>query len=460
MKIRGLYRWFLMLILLPSAVCSAQTLQATLRGLVTDTSGSACPDVRVTSVNEETHESRTTLSGPGGEFTLPVLSPGPYRLEVEKAGFQKYVGRGIRLQVGQDLRMNIALRPGGPAEEIVVTVNQNLVKTDAMDVGTVIENRQIVNLPLDGRNFLQLSLLLPGTAPAAQGSPGSLRGDFSVNASGAREDSNNFLLDGAFNNDPKLNTFAINPPADAIREFELLTSTYDASFGRSGGAQVNVVLKSGSNEFHGTAYEFFRNAALDARNFFAHNEPATPRYQRNQFGFSLGGPVRLDRTFFFADYEGRRVREGITQVTNVPTDLERAGDFSESAFPRPLDPYTGLPFPGGRIPPDRISAIGRAVALLYPSANRTVPGQNYVSSPILRDRDDRYDVRLDHSLANRSSLVGRYSFSDRDLYQPFSGPSFARVPGFGVNVPRRAQNLMIGENHVFSSNLVNQVRTA
>ncbi len=460
MKIRGLFASVSILVFMLPAVCSAQTLHATLRGLVTDTSGSACPNVQVTSINEETRESRKTLSGPGGEFTLPVLSPGPYRLEAERAGFQKYVGKGIRLQVGQDLRVNIALKPGGPAEEIVVTVNQDLVKTDAMDVGTVIENRQIVNFPLDGRNFLQLSLLLPGTAPAAQGSPGSLRGDFSVNANGAREDSNNFILDGAFNNDPKLNTFAINPPADAIREFEILTSTYDASFGRSGGAQVNVALKSGSNDFHGTAYEFFRNAALDARNFFAHNETATPRYQRNQFGFSLGGPVRMNRAFFFADYEGRRVREGITQVTNVPSDLERAGDFSKSSFRRPLDPYTQLPFPDGRIPSYRISAIGQAIALLYPSANRAVLGLNYVSSPILRDRDDRYDVRLDHSFASKSNLVGRYSFSDRDLYEPFSGPSFARVHGFGVNVPRRAQNGMIGENHVFSSNLINQVRTA
>jgi hypothetical protein len=441
-----------------SSVCAAQSFHASIRGHVTDASGSACPNVQVTSANEETGETRQAVSGPGGAFTLPVLPPGPYRLEAQLAGFQKYVGRGIRLQVGQDLRINIVLKPGGPAEEITVTVHQDLVKTEAMDVGTVIENRQIVSLPLDGRNFLQLSLLLPGTAPAAQGSPGSLRGDFSVNANGAREDSNNFILDGAFNNDPKLNTFASNPPVDAIREFEILTSTYDAMFGRSAGAQVNVALKSGTNSFHGTGYEFFRNAALDARNYFAHTETSAPRYQRNQFGFSLGGPVRLNRTFFFVDYEGRRVREGITQVTNVPTNLERSGDFSQSISPPPLDPYTQRPFSKGKIPADRINAVGSAIAQLYPAPNLAEPGQNYVSSPLLRDRDDRYDIRVDHTLASRSTVVGRYSFSDRYLYEPFSGPAFARIPGFGVNVPRRAQNAMIGENHIFSSSLINQSR--
>ena len=150
-----------------------------------------------------------------------------------------------------------------------------------------------------------------------------MRGEFAVNVSGAREDSNNFILDGAFNNDPKLNGVSINPPVDAIREFEILTSTYDASYGRSGGAQVSIAMKSGTNGFHGTAYEFFRNAALDAKNYFENADSGAARYQRNQFGYSLGGPVRKDRTFFFLDYEGRRAREGVTRVTNVPTDLER-----------------------------------------------------------------------------------------------------------------------------------------
>lgn len=442
----------------PAESALPQTLGGTIRGQVTATRGSTVANVRVAAVNEETGEVRETLSSLEGEFALAALAPGAYRLEAETAGFRKYLAKGIQLQVGQNLRMNIPLELGPPAEEIIVTANQPLLEPDTAGLGTVIGNPQIVSFPLDGRNFLQLSLLVPGAAPAAQGSPGSVRGEFTVNISGAREDSNNFILDGAYNNDPKLNTFAINPPVDAIREFEILSSTYDATFGRSGGAQVNVALKSGTNGFHGTAYEFFRNAALDARNFFAFSGEAAPRYQRNQFGFSLGGPVQKNKTFFFADYEGRRERQGITQVTNVPTALERAGDFSQSMFPRPLDPYTQRPFQNGRIPSERLSAIGKAIADLYPFPNRSVPGQNYVSSPILRDRDDRFDVRFDHSLARNSSLIGRYSFSDRDLYEPFSGPSFARVPGFGTNIPRRAQNFMLGEDHTLSSNFINQAR--
>ena len=451
-----------LLLLLCFPLCPAtglsQTVGATMRGQVVAISGAACPSARVAAVNEETGETRQTVSGSDGEFAISPLEPGSYRLEAELAGFRKYVAKGIALQLGQNLRLNIQLQIGSPSDVITVTAKQAMVEPDAVGLSAVIDNRQITNFPLDGRNFFQLSLLLPGVAPAAQGSPGSVRGEFTLNVNGAREDSNNFLLDGVYNNDPKLNTFAINPPVDAIREFEILTSTYDAGFGRSGGGQVNVALKSGTNQFHGTAYEFFRNAALDARNFFAHSEDAAPRYQRNQFGFSLGGPVRKNQTFFFADYEGRRVREGITRVTNVPTEKERAGDFSESIFTRPMDPYVQRAFENGRIPSERVNPIGSAIANLYPLPNRTVPGQNFVSSPSLRDRDDRFDVRIDHSLTANSSLVARYSFSDRDLYEPFSGPSFARIPGFGTNIPRRAQNLMLGEDHTFSSTVINQLR--
>ncbi len=450
----------MLLILLRPEICGSQTLEATIRGQLSTSSGILLPNAIIRAINDETQDTRQTVSSAEGEYTLSTLMPGSYRIEAEFPGFRKYIRTGIQLQVGQKLRINIRLEPGELSEEIVVTARQGLVEPDSMHVGSVIDNRQIVNFPLDGRNFLELSLLLSGTAPGAQGSPGSVRGDFSFNVSGAREDSNNFILDGAFNNDPKLNTFAITPPVDAIREFEVLTSSYDASYGRSGGAQVNIAMKSGSNSLHGTAYEFFRNAVLDARNFFAHAKDGSLRYQRNQFGFSLGGPIRRNRTFFFLDYEGQRLREGITQATNVPTERERTGDFSQSIFPAPIDPHTQRPFENARIPSERINAIGRSIANLYPYPNRSVPGQNFVSSPILRDRDDRFDFRIDHSLMSNSSLIGRYSFSDRDLYEPFSGPSFARVPGYGVNVPRRVQNLLLGEDRTFSSNFVNQMRFA
>src|SRR4029079_6949060 len=317
------------------------------------------------------------------------------------------------------------------------------LKKDSGSVGTVIENRQVEGLPLDGRNFYELTLLVPGAAPGAPGSAGSVRGDFAFSVNGAREDSNNFLLDGVYNVDPKLNTFGVRPSVDAIREFEMLTSTYDASFGRNPGAQVNVILKSGSNDFHGSAFEFHRNAALDARNFFAPASEPDPKYIRNQFGGSFGGPIKHDRTFFFADYEGSRSREGITRVTNVPTALERNGNFSQTILGKPTNPFTGgMPFDNDTIPDFFINPIGRAIAALFPLPNRNVPFANFVSSPTLRDDNDSFDVRVDHNLTDRAQLTFRYSFGDRDLFEPFTGPNFSAVPGFGDTVKRRSQNGM------------------
>jgi hypothetical protein len=447
---------FFLILLLPNAAF-AQMPQATIRGQLADSDG-PIPGALVRAVNEETNETLEVFSGPGGDYVLSTLKPGSFRIEAEHVGFRKYVETGIHLSVGQSLRLNIHMNPGGPVEEVTITEPQNVVEPDTTHIGTVIENHQITHFPLDGRNFLQLSLLVPGAAPAAQGSPGTVRGDFAVNISGAREDSNNFMLDGAFNNDPKLNGVSINPPVDAIREFEILTSTYDATYGRSGGAQVSIALKSGTNDFHGTAYEFFRNAALDAKNFFERAESSAARYQRNQFGLSIGGPVWKDRTFFFADYEGRRSREGVTRVTNVPTELERAGDFSQSIFAAPINPFTQSPFENDQIPTEFINGIGKAVADLYPMPNRSVPGQNYVSSPVRRDRDDRFDVRVDHAITKKSSLIARTSFADSNLYEPFSGRTFASIPGYGVRVPRRAQNILLGQDHTFSCDLINQLR--
>ena len=302
------------LILLPCLESAGlgQSVGATVRGLVKDRSGSVCVGARVTLINEETNETRSAVSAPDGTFLVSVLPPGQYRIETEMAGFRRYIGRQVVLQVGQEVRVGVVLEPGAQAEQVVVNASPALVRQDTVAVGAVVDTRQIANFPLDGRNFLQLSLLVPGTASAAQGSPGSVRGDFAVNVNGAREDSNNFVLDGVYNNDPKLNTFAINPPADAIREFEILTSSYDASFGRSAGAQVNVALRSGGNALHGTAYEFLRNASPMRGTIFAPSRTAAPRYQRNQFGFSLGGPVRRETDLLL---RGLRRAQGSTKVS-------------------------------------------------------------------------------------------------------------------------------------------------
>jgi hypothetical protein len=453
--------FFFLLALLAAPSVQAQTNRATVRGIVTDPNGAVVQGAEVTLTNEGTNERRLVVTDSEGLYTVSPLPPGTYRLEVKAAGFEQY-RQPAQLSVNQELRADVTLAVAGVAETINedLRVEPDLVKHDTPALGVVIGNRLVEGLPLDGRNFYELNLLVPGAVPAAQGSAGSVRGDFAFSVNGAREDSNNFLLDGVYNVDPKLNTFGVRPPVDAIREFETATSTYDAAFGRNAGAQVNVVTKSGTNEFHGSLYEFHRNAALDARNFFAPADQPDPKYIRNQFGFSLGGPVVRDKTFFFVDYEGTRSREGITRLSNVPTEAERNGDFSQSFFGRPFDPFAGAPFPGGRIPAERQSAVGRAVAALYPLPNRNVPFQNFVSSPTQRDDNDHFDARLDHNLTDRTSLVVRYSFGDRRLFEPFAGPTFASIPGYGNDVPRRSQNALVGLTHVFSPALVNDARFA
>jgi hypothetical protein len=293
------------------------------------------------------------VSDSQGDFIFTLVAPGKYILETQAKGFGK-LALPVTLEVGQDLRLAVVVQSGQSAE---VTAQTGLLRTDTSTLGGVIDSRSIQGLPLDGRNFYELSLLLPGVLPSAQGSAGSVRGDFAVQVNGAREDANNFLLDGAYNGDPKLNGVSVTPSVDAIREFEVATSTYDSSFGRNAGGQISVVTRSGSNQLHGTAYEFFRNEVFDARNFFAPKNEAAPRYQRNQFGFSLGGPVVKNRTFFFMDYEGRRLREGRTLVTNVPTALERIGNFSQS--PRVRDQPTDVPAFRGKYHPGAVRESDR-----------------------------------------------------------------------------------------------------
>ena len=438
---------------------TAQTHLGSIRGTITDSSGSAVGGAPLTLMHEETNLARTTSSGSNGGFSVSQLGAGIYRMQVEVAGYKTFVNRAT-LQVNQQLRIDVVLEIGEVTEQVFVTAPDAPVEQDSVGLSTIIDNRQITGLPLDGRNFLELSLLAPGTYAAAQGSAGSVRGDFTFSVNGAREDMNDFLLDGAYNVDPKLNTAGVRPPVDAIGEFQVLTSTYDAPFGRHAGAHVNVITKSGTNRVDGTLFEFFRAQEMNAQNAFAPRAEEAPEYERNQLGFSLGGPLVRDRTFFFVDYEGTRLSEGITRVTNVPTLAERTGDFSQSVLPIPIDPLTGQPFPDGKLPQFYLHPIGVAIAALYPEPNRNVPFENFVSSPALRDRTDHFDVRVDHAFGNASLLTARYSFSDRRLFEPFSGPRFAAVPGFGTNVARRAQNLMVGETLVMSPTLVNDVRLA
>lgn len=459
MKLKFRTLFLVVLSLLLPVTLAAQTHRASVRGTIFDPRRAAIAGASVSITRSETGEVRTTTANGNGEYGITSLPPGHYQIRVESTGFNTYA-KNIELFVNQELRLDIELVVPGPSIGDNILSEPEPLKKDSGSLGTVIENRQVTGLPLDGRNFYELSLLVPGAVPPAPGSAGSVRGDFAFSVNGAREDANNFLLDGVYNVDPKLNTFGVRPSVDAIREFEMLTSTYDASFGRNPGAQVNVVLNSGSNDFHGSAFEFHRNAALDARNFFAPASEPKPKYIRNQFGGALGGPIKHDRTFFFADYEGTRSREGITRITNVPTAEERVGNFSHSVFGVPTNPFTGMPFDNGIIPDFFQNPVGRAIASLYPLPNRNVPFQNFVSSPIMRDDNDSFDLRVDHKLTDRADLTFRYSFGDRDLFEPFTGPTLSLVPGFGDTVKRRSQNGMGALTLVLTPNLVNETRVA
>lgn len=416
----------------PVGEVQAQTHRGSIRGRVTDDMGRAVDGARVTATHQDTNERRDAATGAGGGFVLAELPPGPYRLVIEAGGHRMHVEE-LTLDVNQERRADVALQLGALTDRVEVTAPRVDARRDTA-MGTVIGNRHIVGLPLDGRNVLELTLLAPGAAPAAQGSAGSVRGDFAFSVNGAREDFNAFLLDGADNVDPKLNSVSVTPPVDAIQEFEVLTSTADATFGRQGGAHVNVVTKSGSNDVRGSAWEFFRNGALDARNYFA-PEGAEPDYTRNQYGVSIGGPAVRDRTFFFADYEGTRVDEGITRIATVPTAEQRALAGFLPAHP-----------------------IGRAILALYPEANRPGPSANFVSSPGQEDRVDSFDARLDHDIGDALDVMARYSLEDRRLYEPFSGPGFSTLPGYGSDVARRGHNAVVSATQIVSSSLVNESR--
>ena len=438
----------------------AQTVRGVIDGTVVDATTVSTPiaGVAITLTNEETNVKRTSSTDARGRFTVASLAPGPYRLDAERSGFLKY-SQNLRLEVDQEISVDVQmLLPTAKTPNTTVTASQSSLRAESSTMGGVIDERQIVGLPLDGRNFYQLSLLLPGTVPAAQGSAGSVRGDFAINVNGAREDSNNFLLDGAYNGDPKLNGVALTSPVDAIREFEVAASTYDASFGRNGGAQINVVTRSGGNALHGTAYEFFRNGALDDRNYFAPQNEAAPKYQRNQFGGTLGGPIRKNRTFFFTDYEGTRLNAGQTLVTNVPTLLERTGDFSKSTGLYAIDPTTGAPFSDNKLPSFYQNSIGQKIAALFPAPNRSTPGANFVSSPEERQTDNHFDTRIDQVFNSKDDLAARYSFVDGTFFTPFNG--FSSLPGYGLNIPRRAQNVALSETHIFTPALLNEFRAA
>ncbi|MCI0624861.1 MAG: TonB-dependent receptor [Acidobacteria bacterium] len=449
----------LLLLLLVRILCpaaSAQTHTATVFGNVYDESGAALQAVEIQMIEDRTQSFRTVMSGKNGAFVVPALSPGRYMVTAHLAGFRKSTITGIELNVGGKTRLNIVLQVGSVQQSLSVEGTAALLQSETSAVSQVIDNRRITALPLNEREFLQLALLGAGSAPPAPESRLSTQSNSGVNVNGAREAANNFLLDGVDNNDLFLNRLVVNPSVDAIEEFRIQGSTYDAEYGRSGGAQVNVALKSGSNAVHGSLFEFLRNSRLDAKNFFDLPDRKIPQYQRNQFGGSLGGPVIASKTFYFINFEAARTRRAETRTSNVPTAQQKRGDFSGTGIPL-RNPFTGQPFPGNRIPVEIIHPVGAALAGLYPDPNRNTPGQNFAAAPVARERMTQTNGKLDHQFSPNNKAFARYSFIDEFDFLPYAqkGPN---LPRFGIRVVDRGQNLALGNTHVLSGRTLNDFR--
>ena len=440
----------------PVTAARAQSAGATILVEVRDTTGAPVLGTVVTVAAQETALSRLGTTVEDGTTWIVRLPAGAYTLTAVRGGYKTRVVRDIRLESAARSRITVILEPGDYTEEVVVTADATMLRIGNSAVGTVFDSATLLALPSAARDVLEFAAQAPGIAPPAPGSRLSTQGNTGLNSAGAREASNNFLLDGLDNNDQFLNRLVINPSLDAIQEFALLQNTYDAEYGRSAGAQLNVVLKSGTNTRHGTLYEFFRHAALDARNALDPGDLAEPDHQRHQFGGTFGGPMWGPESYYFVSAEGTSGRDADTRLAHVPTDAERRGDFTGSAVVV-RDPLTGLPFPGNVIPGSRLSAAGAAAANLYPSPNNSDPLRNFASSPLARRRAAQFTVKTDHSVWHNSPLTLRYSFSRDARDQPY--PVRARnIPGFGISVLDRGQHAGASFTKVLTASVFNELR--
>lgn len=447
---------FLSLVFLSGAW--AQTPTGRISGIVLDiVSGEPTGSEHVVeAANVATGRTRRVTASVDGRFHFVGLPPGTYELQAAPGALRNFPV-SFRLGAGSWLRVEVFVQTDlAVLVEYFVNEELQLLEPDNAAVGTVIDQQRIRDLPLNERDFLRLALLANGAAPAAQGSELSRQNDSGLHINGAREASNNFLLDGIDNNDRYLNRLGLTPPLDFVREFRLHSANYQAEYGRSGGAQVNVVSRSGGNQFHGSAYNYLRNDALDARNFFDDPLGGIPQFQRNQFGGWLSGPVAENRAFFVGGYEGTRLSDGVTKRARVPSLAARNGDLSTAAG-AVFDPFSGAPFANNVIPASRIDAVSRQMNDFWPTPNLGDPTQNFVSSPTGDGERDSAYGKGDFIPTDSDTLNLRYNFVDDDLFEPFSEGT-TNVPGFGSTVEDRAHNVMAGWTHVFGPSVVTETR--
>ena len=493
MNPRKAFSWLLVLCFATasSLFLNAQGTGGRILGRVSDPTGAVLSGVQVKLVNEQTGVSQTTQTDKTGYYEFPTVPVGSYHLEYEQAGFKKAVKKGLTLLVNQVATMNMTMQVGGAQEVVEVTSEAPLVDTTSTQLGAVVNDRSMTQLPLNSRDTYQFLQLQPGVQ-SQMGNPLIYGSDQSgaVSVNGGRGRSNNFSVNGGDANDAFVNLPTVQPSPDSIQEFRVLTNTFDAEYGRNSGSVVNVVTKSGTNRYHGDMYEFFRNKVLNARNYF---ESTRPNFQQNQFGATLGGPIKKDQTFFFVSYEGRRIRRPTTfPVVYVPTAAERAGNFGpggglaggvgDAAFGNVLlnrpgcaaamsptaanllpnatpdnpVPYTSI-FPNSVIPQPCMDQTAVDLMNQYvPAANR--PDGTWQGTVIGPTRGDQMTGRIDHKINDHQNLTGYYYFTDDHIVQPqalfeYTG---ANVPGFGSVVNQRFQQYNISHTWTINSTMVNE----
>jgi hypothetical protein len=463
---------YLFLCIVPSGAL-AQTTFGTFTGTVTDSSGAVLPDAKVVVTNEGTNQSREVTTDKTGGYVVPSVLPGVYTISVELSGFKKALQSGITLQVNQTLRSDFIMQVGEITQTVDVEAAAPLLQSETSTVGTVIENKQVVELPLNGRSFTELTTLVPGAVPSPN--PTFKTSGTNVAVSGGRSENNNYTLDGVNNNETFFLSYGVQPSIDAIQEFKIQTNITSSEFGSAAGANINVATKNGTNNLHGGVFEFLRNNVFDARDFFATEKPS---FRQNQFGGQLGGPIYIpkvyngkDRTFFFLNYEGFRFRRASTILSTIPTPDQLGGNLSKTvtgeAAPPIFDPATTRsdpnnpaqfirdPFPGNIIPPDRIDPIVKLYAqTFYPAPNRPGSASNLVNSRSGQLDTNQFTVRVDHRFSDKNTMFGRFSYSQNEQ---LNQTSVTTVENTLINAFR---NAMISDTHVFSATTILDIKLA
>ena len=438
-------------ILLPALVASAQSTTGSIQGRITDAQSGTLPGVSVTVRNVDTQLTRDTVTNESGNYDVQLLPPGAYEIVAGLTGFRTQQRTGVRLTVNQAARIDFQLELSSVQESVEVRGQAPLVETVDSAVRQVIDAEQLVELPLNGRNFRALALLVPGVQSEVQGGTLSNRGG-GVNINGAGLTDNNFLLDGFNNNDDTTAEILTFPSADAIQEMTVLGASYNASLGFAQGGIVSLVSKSGSAGFKGNAFGFFRDEKFDSRNFFATTKPPV---SRQQYGGSLGGPLWFRNGFFFTNYEKVRIREGVTLGTTVPTAAQKNGDFS--TLGRVItDPLTGQPFPGNVIPASRFNAVGSGIVrAFYPDPTNAATTRNFIHNPDLVQDLHIGTARGDWNPRAADSFMARYQIYWDDQVNPNVAGT---LPRLAETIIKKNQNLGLQWTKVWGPNTVQEMR--